>query len=231
MTYNLTDMSTSPSSEFTPLLRQMMQRVGFSSFKGLQVAAGVSKAAIAQLRKGQVDQLKVGTLIKLSQVLQLPVEALLTTYTVEKNRLPALPGASSEAVKTQEFNHLRIEYDRLQQHLTQQREDLRHQFQQEGLQILESLLLQLPTAAYAAQQNPQAPAIQLLPLLRPLDRLLEAWDVTAIALVGAEIAFDPQQHQLIEGTAEVGQLVRVRYTGYRQNDQLLHRAKVVPVSS
>jgi hypothetical protein len=36
-------------------------------------------------------------------------------------------------------------------------------------------------------------------------------------------------HQLLEGTAQPGDLVKVRYTGYRQGDKLLYRVKVSPV--
>jgi molecular chaperone GrpE (heat shock protein) len=222
-------MSASSGSKFTPLLRQMMQRVGFSSFKGLQKAAGVSKTAIVQLRQGKVTQLKVGALMQLSQALQVSVEELLTVYKDEKSKPSILQTAQLEMTKAQELDSLRNEYARLQQRLNQQQEELKQQFQQESLQILESLLIQLPTAAYAAQQNPEAPAVKLLPLLRPLDRLLEAWGIAAIAPVGAEVPFDPQYHQLTTGTAEIGQLVQVRYTGYYQRDKLLYRAKVTPI--
>jgi len=59
---------------------------------------------------------------------------------------------------------------------------------------------------------------------------LQQWSVEAIAEVGKELPYDPTQHQLIEGTAQPGELVRVRYTGYRQGEKLLYRAKVSPVA-
>jgi len=64
-----------------------------------------------------------------------------------------------------------------------------------------------------------------------MDVLLQQWGVEAIAPVGAELPYDPQQHQLLEGTAQAGDQVLVRYTGYRQGDKLLYRAKVSPVPS
>ena len=134
------------------------------------------------------------------------------------------------AVLDQRLLDLQHEYDRLQQQLVQQRQYLWQEFQQSSVQVLESLLLQLPTAAYAAQQNPQAPAVKLLPLLRPLDQLLQAWGIEPIATVGAEVPYDPQQHQLMAGVAQPGDRVKVRYTGYRQGDRLLYRAKVSPVA-
>jgi molecular chaperone GrpE (heat shock protein) len=125
---------------------------------------------------------------------------------------------------------LRQEYQRLQQQLEHQRELLMQEFQQSSLQVLESWLVQWPTAAYAAQQNEQLPAVRLLPLVRPVEQLLQEWGVEAIASVGSELPYEPQWHQLMEGTAQPGDMVRVRYTGYRiGGDKLLYRAKVSPI--
>ena len=198
----------------TPQLQTLMQQAGFSSFKSLAQAAAVSERQIRQIRRGDLSQLRLEILQKLSQALGLSLTELLASFDL----------APSPAIEA-----LQQEYDRLQAQLAQQQQELRQEFQQSSLQILESLLLQLPTAAYAAQQNPQVPAVKLLPLLRPIDHLLEAWGVVAIAAVGSEVAYDPQQHQLMEGTVQPGESVRVRYTGYRQGDRWLHRAKVSPI--
>jgi hypothetical protein len=107
---------------------------------------------------------------------------------------------------------------------------LQQEFQQASLQILESWLVQYPTAAHAAQQNSDMPAIRLLPLMRPVEQLIKSWGVEAIAPVGSEHPYDPHLHQLMEGTAEVGDRVKIRYAGYRQGEKLLHRAKVSPVT-
>jgi molecular chaperone GrpE (heat shock protein) len=157
-------------------------------------------------------------LIKLSQALEVPVSELWSKFsTVELNW-----GTESEEPSLA----WQQEYERLQGQLKQQRESLMQEFQQESLQVLESWLLQWPTAAYAAGQNPQLAAVKLLPLLRPVEQLLQQWGVEAIATVGAEIEYDPQVHQLMEGTAVAGDRVKVRYTGYRHGDRLLFRAKV-----
>jgi len=130
----------------------------------------------------------------------------------------------------QEIADLRKEYQRSQLQLEQQRDILLQELQQSTLQLLESLLLQWPTAAQKAQENPQLAAVKIVPLVqKPLEKLLQAWGVEAIAPVGAEIPYDPQLHQLMEGTAQPGEIVKVRYTGYLQGDKLLYRAKVSPV--
>jgi molecular chaperone GrpE (heat shock protein) len=114
--------------------------------------------------------------------------------------------------------------------LANQRQELCQEFQQASLQVIESWLLQWPTAAHKARENPQLAAVKLLPLVRPIQQLLQQWGVEAIAPVGAGIPYDPQLHQLLEGTAQPGETVKVRYTGYRQGEKLLYRAKVSPIS-
>lgn len=224
------------SQDFTHRLRELMQSVGFLSFRALSRAAGVSEQQIRHLRRGETATLRVDTLLKLSQSLQVSVIELLATVDDFEMQRSAVSGQRSAIdPQTTELDKkladLRQEYDRLQQQLAQQRQILWQEFQQTSVQTLESLLLQLPTAAYAAQQNPQAPALKLLPLFRPLDRLLEDWGIEPIASVGAEIPYDPQQHQLMTGTARTGDQVKVRYTGYRQGDRLLYRAKVSAIVS
>jgi len=105
----------------------------------------------------------------------------------------------------------------------------REQFQRESLQTIESWLLQWPTAVSAIAQNPDLPAQRIIKLLNPLEKLLQSWGVTRIGQVGEEVSYNPQQHQLLSGTAQSGITVRVRYVGYRHGDKLLYRAKVEPI--
>jgi molecular chaperone GrpE (heat shock protein) len=91
--------------------------------------------------------------------------------------------------------------------------------------------VQWPTAAYAAAQNQQLPAVRLLPLVQPVEQLMQEWGVEANASVGSEIPYDPQWHQLMDGTAAPGEVVKVRYVGYRSAGKLLYRAKVSPISN
>lgn len=208
-----------------------MQQAGIPSFRALRQAARVSDWQIEQLRRGKAAQMRLEVLHRLSQTLQVSLMELLNQFAELSNLAPAIKGQSSQAAETPSSEQalLRQEYQRLQGQLQTQRENLQQEFQQSSLQILESWLLQFPTAAYAAQQNPQVPATRLLPLMRPVEQLVQSWGLEALAPVGTELPYDPQQHQLMEGTAQPGDRVRVRYTGYRQGDRLLYRAKVSPV--
>jgi DNA-binding Xre family transcriptional regulator len=212
-------MNQSGDRDLTHQLQQLMQQVGISSFNELSKQAGVSKRQLKHLRLGEVSQMRVETLVKISSLLQVSVIELLKTFSEVE---------IAEETDTQ--TAWKQEYERLQEQLRQQRESLMQEFQQTSLQVLESWLLQWPTAAKAAKDNAQLPAVRLLPLVRPVEQLVQQWGVEAIASVGEEIPYNPQYHQLMEGSAQPGERVRVRYTGYRQGDKLLFRAKVSPLT-
>ena len=213
--------------DFTQKLRDFMQRVGISSFKVLSRTAGVSERQILRLRQFGVEQMRVDVLLKLSQVLQVSLSELVATFS-----LIVVRDTAPTHELLQQIADLKREYSLSQSQLEQQRQILLQEFQQSSLELLESLLLQFPTAAQKARENPHLAAVNIVPLVqKPLERLLLQWGVEAIAPVGAQLSYDPQVHQLLEGTAQLGETVKVRYTGYRQGDKLLYRAKVSPIHS
>ena len=215
---------------FSQRLQDLMQCVGISSFRGLSRAAGISEGQILRLRRGEIGQMRVNVLLKLSQVLQVPLSELVNTFSVASAVKEEKNLDSSKPEVLQEIADLKREYQRSLLQLEQQREVLLQEFQQSSLQLLESLLLQWPTAAQKAQENPELAAIKIVPLVqKPLEKLLQAWGVEAMAPVGAEVLYNPKLHQLMEGTAQASEKVKIRYTGYLQGDKLLYRAKVSPV--
>lgn len=203
----------------TEILRQLMKLVGISSFQILSDRTGISRRAIDTLRKGNAATLRYADLAKLAEVLQIEVTEVIAKF-ISNTSYPESPSLVIAA--------LREEYQRLLQKLEQQKFELRSQFERETIQQLESLILQLPSAAYAAQQNSNMLAKNILPLLRPIDILLQKWEVTAIGAVGKEVNFDSQKHQLMEGSDEIkdGDIAIVRYVGYMQGEKLLYRARV-----
>lgn len=203
----------------TEILRQLMKLVGISSFQILSERTGISRRAIDTLRKRNAATLRYADLAKLAEVLQIEVTEVIAKFICDSNN-PESPIIEIAA--------LREEYQRLQQKLEQQKFELRSQFERETIQQLESLILQLPSAAYAALQSPNMLAKNILPLLRPIDALLQKWGITAIGSVGKEVDFDSQKHQLMEGSDEIkeGDVAIVRYVGYMQGEKLLYRARV-----
>lgn len=206
---------TANTPDYAPQLQRLMEQAGLSGDRELSQKAGVPEIHLSRLRRGLALQTRADILLKISQALQISLTELLATLAPDCVELEQSPPTA-----------LQQEYQRLQASIEQQRESLMQEFQLSSVQILESWMLQWPTAASKAQENHHLRAQKLLPLLRPVEQLLEHWGVESIAPVGAELPYNPQQHQLIEGTAQPGEPVKVRYTGYRQGDKLLYRAKV-----
>jgi molecular chaperone GrpE (heat shock protein) len=197
-------------------LQALMHSVGINNFKQLYQLTGTSDRTIRKLRSGELDSLRWQTLIQISHTLQIPVTELIETFS-------ALSICRSNS---QELASLQQEYQHLQQQLQQQRATLQSEFQYQSLQTIESFLTYFPAAKYAAINNPDFPARKIFPLVQSIDRLIQQWGVTLIGEIGAEVAYDPRWHQLIEGSANPDELVTVRYVGYRQADKLIFRAKV-----
>jgi molecular chaperone GrpE (heat shock protein) len=215
----ITNLSNQAMDDRTEILRLLMKQVGISSFQILSERTGISRRAIDTLRKRNAATLRYADLAKLAEVLQIEVTEVIAKFISDSNN-PESP--------ISEIAALREEYQRLQQKLELQKFELRSQFERETIQQLEPLILQLPSAAYAAQQNPNMLAKNILPLLRPIDALLQKWGITAIGSVGKEVNFDSQKHQLMEGSDEIkeGDIAIVRYVGYMQGEKLLYRARV-----
>jgi molecular chaperone GrpE (heat shock protein) len=211
-------------SDRTDRLRHLMQALGINSFKALGDRAQLSRRAIDTIRQGRAESIKYQDLYRLSQLLQIDLPGFMQVF----SSLEEQAGQTyvSSRTDTVEIDDIRAEYQRLQQKLDRQKEELRAEFEQETLQQLESMLLQLPTAAFAAQNNPAMPARNLVPLLRPLDDLLRAWGIERIAQVGERVSYDPHWHELMDGEAELDMTAIVRYVGYTKQGRLLYRARV-----
>ncbi|MBE9176251.1 helix-turn-helix transcriptional regulator [Synechocystis salina LEGE 06155] len=210
-------------------LRQLCQQAGYPSLPKLAEAAGISSWYLSRLEWGLIAQIPLGIMVKLAIALGLTLEELWQQLG------GALPETQTNQPSEDEILSLRrtiealeTEYARLQQQLNDQSQQLESQWQQQALEILEPWLLQWPTAAAAAQQNPQWPAQKLLPLTKPIATLLQQWQVEVIAVVGEMVPYDPHCHEFIGPGAgpAIGTMVVVRYVGYRCNDALLYRAKV-----
>ncbi|WP_026103434.1 nucleotide exchange factor GrpE [Pseudanabaena sp. PCC 6802] len=222
----------------TDELRGLMQAAGVPSFRELRDRARISRRAVDTIRQGRAESLKYQDLMRLSQLLKTDLSAFMNIFSnllSESITDDVNYRGAGDVISTLDLNNdisgdmaieREIESKHLQEKLIQQRQELRAEFEQATLEKLESMLLQLPTAAYAAQNNSAMPARNLIPLLRPLDELLKAWGIERIAQVGERVSYDPHWHELMDGEAEVGSPAIVRYVGYTKQGKLLYRARV-----
>lgn len=225
---------TQEPPDYAQQLRSLIQAAQIPSFRALQQTAQVSEWQIKQLKQGKAAQMRVEVLAKLSCALKVSLVEMLDRFS-SLEPLPHQPVAESEPGAA--LIQMKQEYERLQHQLETQKTQLLEEFQRNGFNTLENLLTFLPSAIHAAQQNPDLPATRLIPLLRPIDQLLQQWGIEAIAPIGSEVPYDPQWHKLDQGQAQPGDPVRVRHAGYRQlvpastsaSPRLLLRATVTPL--
>ncbi len=210
-------------------LQKLIEKVAIVDIPTLSLVSGVSQWQISRLLHGLILNQSIATLINLSTTLQISTIELLAIFAPEAALEPTEEVKNAKNDKN-DLKLLQQEYQRLQQQLEDREQTLTIEFQQNSLEILESWLIQWPTAATAANGNTELPATRLLPLVKPIEKLIQQWGVQRISNVGEEIAYDPQYHQLMEGSAAIGEMVKVRYVGYRQGDRLLHRVQVSAIS-
>ncbi|MGL5509839.1 MAG: helix-turn-helix domain-containing protein [Microcoleaceae cyanobacterium] len=203
--------------DYTPQLKKYMAKVGINSPRELSRKAGVADIHIIRLCRGLALQTTAEVLLKITEALQIPITELLITFT------PA-----SILTKSAELSSIDKEYQRLELEKAQLQKSITQDVQQSTLQILESWLLQWPTVVQKVQDNPGLLASKILPILRPLERLMEEWGIEMIAPIGSQVSYDPQWHQLMDGEANIGDPVTVRYAGYKQGDKLIYRTQVTP---
>ncbi len=214
-------------------LQRLCEQAGYSSLSKLAAMAGISSWYLSRLEWGLIAQIPLGVMVKLAIALGVTLEDLWQqlggTTPLPKTEENQPSQSEDEILSLQRtIKALETEYARLQQQLNNQPQQLENQWRQQALEVLEPWLLQWPTAAAAAQQNPQWPAQKLLPLTKPIATLLQQWQIEAIATVGEMVPYDPHCHEFIgPGPGpQVGTMVIVRYVGYRHNEALLYRAKV-----
>ena len=208
-------------------LHNLMQQVGIADLNELSQVAKVARLQLIRIQQGLILNLSLGAIARIAKALNISIDSLLQTF-VEQRQVSSDRGRTSSQ-QSDALIACRQEYQKLQQEMTQLQQTLLVEFQQASLETIESWLLQWPTAATAVRQNPQLPASKLLSLVEPVEQLVKHWNVSTIATVGEELAYDPQNHQLMKGVAQAGELVKVRYVGYKQGDKLLYKAKVSPV--
>lgn len=125
-----------------------------------------------------------------------------------------------------EIESLRTECLRLRESLQQQNIELTTEFQDSTFQQLHTLLTNYPSVRQLVEIKPDLPAKNLISLFTSLDNLIESWGYETIGKVWEQIAYNPQLHQPDVGNIEVGELVYIRFVGYRKGDRILSPAKV-----
>ncbi|ELS05565.1 GrpE protein,Helix-turn-helix protein [Xenococcus sp. PCC 7305] len=206
-------------------LTVLLEKAGFQNRQELSKIAGISQWQLTRIEYGLMHRVALENLLSLSAALKISLEQLITTFVSQSQYLENWQPQAEQRNLAAENQ----EYQRLQNTIEQQKETLESEFRNASLQVIESWLLQWPTAVAAIAKNPELPAKRLLLLMKPIEELISYWGVEAIYTVGEELPYDPQWHELIKGDADLGDMVQVRYVGYKQGEKILYKAKVSTV--
>ena len=83
-----------------------------------------------------------------------------------------------------------------------------------------------PAARKMAEAKPEMPAKNLSALFTPLENLLSSWNFETIGLTWEQVTYNPQLHQPDVADITEGELVYVRFVGYRDRERIFAPAKV-----
>jgi molecular chaperone GrpE (heat shock protein) len=129
-----------------------------------------------------------------------------------------------ELVKEKEA--LRQEGLRLHQELQQQRIELIKEFRSSTFEELQTLLTNYPSIHQMVSVKPELPAKNLLSMFTPLANLLKEWGYEQIGKPWEQVPYNPQIHQPDAADIAEGEMLYIRFVGYRHQENILCPAKV-----
>ncbi|WP_242022372.1 helix-turn-helix domain-containing protein [Microcoleus sp. FACHB-831] len=200
--------------KYDEMLRDRMASLGIASFTRLQEKAGLTSLRLRQVRRGNIAELRLNQLNKLAFALNWNAAELL-------QNLGVVPPPSR-----QEIESLRLECLRLRDELEQQKTQLTAEVINSTFQTLQTLLTNYPSIREMVQVKPELPAKNLLSLFTPLDNLISSWGYETIGEAWKQVEYNPQLHQPDAGDIAPGELVYVRFIGYKEGERILIPAKV-----
>jgi len=201
-----------PTGQYDAVLLPQLQQAGITDWQRLQQLSGLTAEQVNQFRMGTLNHLSLTELQRLADVLDWGIDDRLEVYCLSTAR--------------QENRALRQEGLRLQEALRLQQTTLTETWQRETFIQVQSLLTTYPSIRQMIHVKPDLPAKNLSSLFTNLDNLAQAWGCEAIGSVWSQVAYDPQLHQPDQPDIAAGELVYVRFIGYKLGNVILCPAKV-----
>ena len=205
--------------KYDTILRERMNQLDILDWQDLGEKAGLSRYGVRLVRQGDVGKLTVNKLRRLATVLNLNFQEFDRT-------LSALPISATIRTNPTEIEELRQQCFRLREELQQQKTQLTADFRRATFEQLQTLLTNYRAARKMAEAKPDMPAKNLSALFTPLENLLSSWDFQTIGSAWEQTAYNPQLHQADVEDITEGELVYIRFVGYREGERILTPAKV-----
>ncbi|NEP43087.1 MAG: XRE family transcriptional regulator [Okeania sp. SIO2H7] len=197
-----------------------LKELGFSTWEDWVEKHGLSRESLPYLAGGNFEKVTLGDLRKLATSLKWSLTELIDNLGLDYT------GKIPQQELLEEKEELRRECGRLRDRLQQQKAEITADVRESTFQQLQSLLTNYPSIRPMTEVKPNLPAKNLVSLLAPLDNLLESWDYEAIGKPWEEVSFNPQLHQADSDEIAEGDLVYIRFVGYRNGEKILAPAKV-----
>lgn len=191
------------NEDYTYEFRFLMRRARIRTYQALSDQTGIPIKQLRSIRQGKLFSCSLHSLLSLSQALKISLSELISTLSTCAIPFDIKPELEAPTPNPQ------------------------YLFEEQSLQMIESWVAQWPSAMYAVRKKPQFPAKTLITLSKPLQKLLTYWQVEYIGTIGEVVEYNPQEHQLEEGEAEIGTKVIIRQLGYTHRGRLRQRAKVM----
>lgn len=231
----------SSSLKYDNLLMSRLNELGMVSFVSLQQKAHLTSSQMHQVRSGELALLPLKQLTRLAKALDWTIEELLENFGLAD-------ASSSKALLESETKELRDECLRLREALQNQSVELTEELRNECLHLrealqnqsvglttdlnystfqqLQTLLTSYPSIQQLINAKPNILAKNLIPLFSPIDHLIEKWGYEKIGQVWEQVPYNPQLHQADASDIEAGEMVYIRFVGYRDGEKILCPAKV-----
>jgi molecular chaperone GrpE (heat shock protein) len=217
--YAASEAGDSIEFKYDTILRERMNQLDILDWQDLGEKAGLTRFGVRLVRRGDVRNLSLEQLRRLATVLNLNFQEFDRNLTV-------LPTSTTTATDASEIEELRQQCFRLRDELQQQKTQLTDDFRKATFEQLQTLLTNYPAARKMAEAKPDLPAKNLSALFTPLENLLTSWGFEMIGSAWEQTAYNPQLHQPDVEDITEGELVYVRFVGYRDGEQILCPAKV-----
>ncbi|KAF3884890.1 MULTISPECIES: helix-turn-helix domain-containing protein [Nostocales] len=211
----------------------LMKQESIPNWQTLQQKAEISSTTLWQLRDGQVASIKLSELAQVAKALSIPFYDFLEKLDVLPPH-PELEARRKECLELQkqlqslakEKDALRQEGMRLHEELQQQRTELTNEFRTATFEKLQTLLSNYPSIYQMVSVKPELPAKNVLSMFTPLENLLKEWDYEQIGKPWEQVSYNPQIHQPDASDMTEGEMVYIRFVGYRNKEDILCPAKV-----
>lgn len=129
-------------------------------------------------------------------------------------------------VDSNQIQELQAQCQQLRYELEARSQQLSIDIQDRMFEELRPLLTNYPTACRMIEVRPDLPAKNLVALLTPLENLLQSWGYEPIGQPWEQVPFNPQLHQPDVEDITEGELIYIRFIGYRDHARILCPAKV-----